>query len=67
MKKKNKGIKIVKGIIENEIENYIKKFNEYPTEIRVSENEYNKLNKEVKKEYRQIGETIDDITSFRRL
>ena len=57
----------MKGIIENEIENYIKKFNEYPTEIRVSENEYNKLNKEVKKEYRQIGETIDDITSFRRL
>ena len=57
----------MKGIIENEIENYIKKYNEYPTEIRVSENEYKKLNKEVKKEYLQLGEIIGDITTFRRL
>ena len=56
----------MKIVIEKSIQDYIVKHNnEYPEKIEINERVYRILNKEVKKEYKQIKEEIGDIEEFR--
>ena len=56
----------MKGIIEQEIENYADKYEKYPESVEVSETEWNKLQKELKRELLELGLPVPkDITEFR--
>ena len=56
----------MKGIIEEEIENFADKYGKYPKYVEVSETEWNKLQKELKRELAELHMYIpDEIHSFR--
>lgn len=56
----------MKGIIEEEIEKFADKYGKYPEIVEVSETEWNKLQKELRKELTDLGIRVpDEIRNFR--
>ena len=56
----------MKGIIEEEIEKFADKYGKYPEIVEVSETEWNKLQKELRKELTDLGIRVpDEISNFR--
>ena len=56
----------MKGIIEEEIEKFADKYGKYPEIVEVSETEWNKLQKELRKEFLDLGIRVpDEVRNFR--